>query len=47
MGGGKDKDAGRRSVIDKYEQSGRKSRIPAAYPVTMVNFHFVFLKVLI
>jgi len=37
MGGGKkDMDTGRKSVAGGYDPSGRKSRIPAAYPVTMV-----------
>ncbi|CAG7816472.1 unnamed protein product [Allacma fusca] len=37
MGGKKDKDlTGRKSVADKYDQSGRKSKIPAAYPNTMM-----------
>ena len=38
MGGKKDKDpTGRKSVADKYDSSGRKSKIPAAYPNSTVS----------
>ena len=38
MGGKRDKDPmGRKSVANRYDESGRKSKIPAAYPNTMVS----------
>lgn len=41
-GGGKNEmETGRKSVTGTYDPSGRKSRIPAAYPVTMVSWKLI------
>lgn len=34
-------EGGRKSVNGGYDPSGRKSRIPAAYPVTMVKLKLI------
>jgi len=41
MGGGRKDMDGRKSVNGGYDPNGRKSRIPAAYPVTMVRTSFI------